>query len=107
MEALKDDELSEIYSVLRKRLVRHCKRKIVKPFKQVGSWAMGEIVGVVGYADCVNDRVDLALASAHAVVKHGWRACECVEELFWNMHGVGGMGVVRFLLQMRRVRYVE
>jgi hypothetical protein len=39
IESLEADELSELFTVLRRRVVRLCKRKIAKPFKLTGSWA--------------------------------------------------------------------
>jgi hypothetical protein len=95
LEALEADELAELWTVLRKRIMnrmtRAAKRKALSPLK----WVKDKVVEVV-CANCTVAGVDRLLAGMSIVSQHRSLMCSCEDESFWIVHGIEGKGFIRF-----------
>jgi hypothetical protein len=96
LEALEADELAELWTILRKRIIkrimRAAKRKAFLPLK----WAKDKVVEVV----CANYTVagvDRLLSGMSIVSRHRSLMCSCEDERLWIVHGIEGKGFIRFL----------
>tara|TARA_R110002003_G_scaffold589_10_gene20637 strand:+ start:8846 stop:9229 length:384 start_codon:yes stop_codon:yes gene_type:complete len=91
-EAIEGEDIAALVTVLRQKLYARSKRRITALF----AWLWRRVGDIVG---CVVDALDFVAAVPSVVMRHTVPVCECgPASVFWDMHGVDGMGVVSFLL---------